>query len=373
MSTTIHPIASAPARPARIWLPKLLGGKPPAAPEVRVEDLHFVEAGTFGRLVLGFLRKLGLRISLCPVAHRGQTSDVSTPLDVIGRAMGFRDDRSQRLLRHHEERWRANVGPVKLILEFLLITLTVPALDLVPAPPSGSLALKIGIWTLSLLAQFTLMIALVVIVRRLAAVLLDRHFAESICAIRSLYLLVDLYREDVLARADHRRQLVTRFDELAHATRLLALRYGSSDRAMREKVQRHFREITHYIAERRTWAVTPVATTLDDLKRDMRELTRIFITGSYGEIPWPAAEAAAGTPVPAWKTAVRRMGRTMALLAPFVALGYLLVSPQAQQAYAGTGVLVILVSWAVISADTALELGFVTSVVGLAKSIKELK
>lgn len=380
MATTILPIAPPPVRPARIRLSKIfLRSDPTPVAATHAAELHFVEMGALHKTLLWLLGKLGAHTLWCPVAIRGQKPDALPALSVIGRTMGFGDDHSQRLLDHHDERrllrWRASAASLDFLLQpLLLLFLTGPWLTLIPsASSSRSLAVEIATWILFLLVELVLMAMLAMMFRRLTELLLDRHFAEAICATQTLYLLVELRREDVLARTDRRRDLVARLDELARAARLLGLQYGAGQPATRSRVQRHFREIARYVEERRVWAITPMETTLQDLTRDLRELAHIFITGTYGELGWGPEEVDHATS--GWRSAVRTAGRAVALVAPFAGIAYLLPRPEVIQSLGGTGnvVLLVMIAWALLSVDAVLRLGLVSGVVSLAKSIKELK
>jgi hypothetical protein len=382
MDTALYPIAPAPVPVRRIRVPKLFSRAAAPSPVVdHVPDLHFVESGASMRIVAGFFRKLGASTLRSPVGIRGQKADEIPPLNVIGQAMGFGDERSQRLLRHHHDRRVRRAWTITLVYYvgavIVLFILPVEASLFWGMGPGGeSLPLRAGRFLADVLGRTAVSFVTIAMFIRIAGLLLDRYFAEALCATHALYLLTDLQREDVLARSDRRRDLVDRFDGLARAAQLLALRYTSSDPGTRIRVQRHFREMASYVGERRMWAVTPVDTTLDDLKRDMRELTRIFITGSYGKHGWapePAAEPPA--PLARWKSFARGTGKAVGLLAPPAGMLYLLAHPQTLGPL-GSSVDVIgliFVAWLLLAVDSVLELGVVSGVVGLAKSIKELR
>lgn len=387
MMTTVHAIAPAPTpaptRARRIRLPWLFpgAGTLPSG-KAGLADLHFVELDAIERMGLWFARKLGATTLVSPVVVRGQAPDAITPLPLLGQAMGFGDEDCQRLLRHHYD-LQLRRKQIRSALGFFLLTLLMllvyaPLLDQIPPPR------EVGYWTGSLLMGFCVtalafcflyIFAFVTsaLTVRFTQVLVDRHFVESLCVIQSLYLLLELHRPDVLARAELRRELVARFDGLARAVRLLGLRYGSGEPDTRFRLHRHFRHIARYVDERRVWAVTPMATTLGDLRRDVWELARIFVMGTYGELKWAGEsqeEVAAG-----WKPALRAAARAGGLLVPLTGLVYLLVNPRAMQALGGMAdvIVLVLVAWALLALDALLQIGVVSGVVGLARSIKELK
>jgi hypothetical protein len=371
MTTLTHPIPPAPTRPSRIPVLKLFSRTSRSAAAPGVPDLHFSEAAGFDRFRLMFLRRLGATTLACPVALRGQKPDTIPPLQLIGEALGLGDECSQRLLRHHHEQRlrRQNMGTL------VHWTLATPVLYL---GALGYFAVSEQPWRVFWPAAAGVYLTAFLaggIITRIRQLLVDRHFAESLSATHAMYLLADLHREDVLARADRRRELVSRFDGLSRAVRLLALRYGSNEPGMRMTVQRHFREISRYITERRMWAVTPVETTLEDLRRDVRELVRIFTMGTYGEFRWAAEPADPPPPAGGWKPLLRGIGKTVGLLAPPAAMVYLLQHPQQLQALGSSSEMigVMLGAWVLLALDSVLQLGVISGLVGLAKSIKELK
>lgn len=382
MTEIIHPIPPAPVRPSRIRLPKIFRGKAPA-PEPALQDLHFVETGMGRGLRWWLQRQFGLNPALCPVALRGKDPDAVPPLTLVGQAVGFGDEVMQRrLLDHCRQRLRRKrIGGSLLdfLVQPLMVFIWMPAFMHLMVSPAGlgywmgSAVLGIAISILLFLIGWSMTVVLCGIAARLVLLLVDRRFAEALCVSHALYLLVHLQHQDVLERVDRRRELVIRLDGLARATRLLGLRYGLDDPASRSRLQRHFGEIARYVAERRIWAITPMETTLDDLRRDMRELAGIFITGTYGEFRW--THGAADDEPGGWKRMVRAAGQTLGLLAPLAAAAYLLLNLEGLQTLGGAGnvVLLVVVAWAMLALDNALQMGLVSGVVGLAKSIKELR
>lgn len=226
------------------------------------------------------------------------------------------------------------------------------------------------------MAVFAMWLVLAVFMFRLGGLLLDRHYADTLCTTTAVYLLVDLYRQDVLARPDYRRALMNRFDVLARSTQLLMLRYASKHPATQVRLQRHFREMIAYIRERQAWAVTPTVTTLDDLRRDIRALARIYITGRYGEFTWePRPDIEPDPQLPWWMTFLVKAKRILALGLPLLGMGYLLQHPETLATLGASSELVSLmfIAWLLLALDSVLHLGVVSGLVGLAKGIKELK
>ncbi|HYR11037.1 MAG TPA: hypothetical protein VEQ60_24870 [Longimicrobium sp.] len=330
----------------------------------------------------GFLRKLGVVPLVCPVARRGQKGDAITPLSIIGQAMGFGDERSQRLLQHHHDRRLRRYRIINRMIMLVFVAMLLFSGEDLPVSWPGEGGDRPGdavtrglVYALFLAGEYGFYFLLVGITLRLAQVLIDRYFAESLCATHAMYLLVELQHEDVLSRADRRIELVRRFDALARTTRLLALRYGPADPERRLRVQHHFREMAGYIAERRTWAVTPLASTLEDLKRDVRELVRIFTLGTYGEFRWVTETADPEPALRGWKPLLRGIGKTAGLLAPTAAMMYLLGHPQQLQAlgFSSETVGMLLAAWVFLTLDSMFQFGVVSGLVGLARGIKELR
>lgn len=378
MTTAIHPIAPVPARVPRIRVPKLFAraAAAPDPPDGGLE-LHFVEDRALQRAAQWLARKLGGNTLSWPVAVRGQKADAVPSLPAIGLALGFGDERSQRLLHHHHEQRLRRGTFIFFSHEVLLMSLLVIGTTPGTALWSGgdSLVMSGALFLGRMLGLWAFMFFLSVLVFRLVGLLVDRHFAEALCATNAMYLLAELQREDALARADYRRGLIDRLDSLARATQLLALRYPSRDAATGARLQRHFREMIAYIHARRMWAVTPVSTTLDDLRRDVQALARVYVTGAYGEVAWRPDAGAEDERRPAWwRMALRGTSRMLGVLLPVAGFMYLREHAGAQPFGVSNEVAGgFLLAWLVYSLDNMLQMGLVSSVVGLAKSIKELK
>jgi hypothetical protein len=383
MTTAAAP-APAPSR-RLIRLPKLFGRTPPAPPPPprSFQDVQFVEKKGPAALWIAFTSGLLVRFDVItlpwPVCVPGQKPDDPPPLTALGHLVGLSDEASQHLLQYHHGRrlLRARIIDVLLNTGGLLLIFYVTATDLVSRFGTGgaNMALDAALFLADLMLIFVASMMVTVIVMRVAGLMLNRDFAESLCVTAVLYLLVDLHRPDVLARPDHRRVLMDRFNSLVRATQLLALRYPCSDPATSTRLQRHFREMIAYIRARQGWVVTPRGTTLDDLRRDIGSLARIYLTGSYGEFTWDPQAAVERDPPPAWKSFLRGTWRAVVLVVPLVGMGYLLQHPDtlARWGVEPTPVAFLFMAWLVVTVDAILHLGFVSSVVSLAKNLKELR
>jgi hypothetical protein len=225
------------------------------------------------------------------------------------------------------------------------------------------------------IVMFIYILVVASIALRIAFTLANKSFADTLCAVTITYLLIDLYRDDVLADTAKRKELILRMDDLARNTRLLALRYFSKSVANQEWAREHFMQMEQYIRARERWVVAPLTTTLGDLRRDFSYLAPIYFTGNYGEFVWaaaPAREEAAASRRQRLLSAVPRM---LAVILPLGVLG-LLVWQQGRLEPLGINVsiiILILAAWALISIDSALKLGVVSGAINLAKEIRSLK
>jgi hypothetical protein len=88
------------------------------------------------------------------------------------------------------------------------------------------------------------------IAAKLAAIVVDRSYADTICIAAVLYLLIDLSRDGILSDPRLRTILLQRIRALANWTLLLPLRYLAGGPGISEQVREHFRRIERYIRER---------------------------------------------------------------------------------------------------------------------------
>ncbi len=221
---------------------------------------------------------------------------------------------------------------------------------------------------------FTFVIAR--ISNKITATLTMRRFADTVCMLTIAYLIVELSRNDVLTDSEKKISLITRINDLARNTLFLKLRFESKNAIEQEHITTHFRYLERYIREREGWAITPQETTLSDLRRDFYELAEIYIKGEYGKFDWARVSHQPETMGLSRKQRIfKGIPSFLGIVVPLFLLGFLLwQQPSLQSIGIGTNIVaLILIAWFLLTIDSTLKLGVVSSVISLAKEIKSLK
>jgi hypothetical protein len=226
-----------------------------------------------------------------------------------------------------------------------------------------------------ILAMYLAFLMLSVICLRVTAILTDKYFADTLCVLTVLYLVIELSRDDTLTRPGRRKEILHRINFLARNTLLMPLRYASKSRDNQNWVHKHFKNMELYIRERERWAIAPKETTLSKLRADFYKLVPVYLTGSYGDFDWMEERAPKEVVLTRRQRFVAAFPRMMGFLLPILIMGYFLWRPAQAEAMGlkGSVIAIILISWVLLTIDTVLRLGVVASLVNLAKGIKDLK
>jgi hypothetical protein len=235
-----------------------------------------------------------------------------------------------------------------------------------------------AVWAIA--AIFTLLLsAFVLFALRFTLVLIDKNYADTLCIMTSIYTLLELSRDDVLAHPWRKRLLLRRIRDLARCTLLISLSIGSSTQANKNWSRDHFRQIEQYIREREKWVIAPTASTLATIRRDFYYLADLFISGEYGRFPWQEtrqATTAETAGVPPTRLQQLRMGLPgfIAISLPVVGFGVLWLYPAVFERVGleANTVALILLAWLLLAIDVVLKLGIVSSIIQLARDFKDL-
>ncbi len=121
---------------------------------------------------------------------------------------------------------------------------------------------------------------------RLLFRLMDYLSPEALCAMQIIDLNLELSRDDVIYKRNVKSMVLFRMDYLARVTMLIPWHYSIGRNANQKWIQQHFQNIAYYIRERRRWLITPTETTLEDIRKDFRQLAYLYLTGLYGNWQW---------------------------------------------------------------------------------------
>jgi hypothetical protein len=323
-----------------------------------------------------------VRPGISPVTFKGREkwSKVAS-LKILAEAIGFDDPVMLRYFDFHQKRryeWILLAVPVYLVLIALLSPFLVQSWDFLSVMIYQlNLPWKIAVSVVLLVTIIPLFtFVLLGIAFRFTSALTKGRFAETLCVITAVYLVIQLSRDDALARPDRRKALLARMDDLARNTLLLEARYSAGSNVTQNWVESHFKKMESYIRERERWVIAPADTTLGSLRRDFYRLATIYATANYGNFIWPEEER---KPEETKSMQVRLLlGELLdflGILLPLAIIGFLLWQPTLLEALniEANALALVFLAWLLLSIDRKLKLGVVDGLVGLAKGIKELK
>lgn len=214
------------------------------------------------------------------------------------------------------------------------------------------------------------------IANKVTEALTIRRFADSLCALTIVYLVVELSRDDVLINTEKRRSLIARLNDLARNTLFLTWRFSSKSEMEHNWAAKHFRHLERYIRERERWIISPSATTLSDLRRDFYNLVDVYLTGNYGAFEWKYVSSPPEAVTLNKKQRILLiLPRYIGIILPLILLAILLWRHEQLESL-GIGVNIvalIFIAWFLLAIDAVLKLGIVAGVINLAKEIKNLK
>jgi hypothetical protein len=342
-------------------------------------SLRFVDEGPwFRKLMLYIDRFMGLNHIFLPA--RTEHFLKRFTLKDLGGVIGLDDPTSQAMLQIHARRYMRYYSFLSLI--GLVIYLV---LGLIIAAVASTLLLTIltnrslsyfGVGTLFSLVALLLIFVAYRTAFRFSVFLMDRMYADTVCVLQSISIVVELSRDNVLSHPDRRRTLLKRMNHLSRCVRFLALSHSETSQANQMWLTEYFGKTELYIREREKLVVIPVATTLADLRRDFNQLAKVFSISQYGDLP--SAALVSQPQLPTTTRAQRVMTvilRFLGIMTPVLILGFLLLDPSRMSALGpnGTSLTLILVAWLLLAIDGVLHLGIVERVASVAKAMKDLQ
>lgn len=209
---------------------------------------------------------------------------------------------------------------------------------------------------------------------RIAGLLLDKRFADSLILASSLYLVIDLQKHNSLSNPDYRRTLLQRIRVLRTNIVLLSQTFTASSFGDNQEAVFQLRSIEAFVRERENWVITPKKNTLELLRRDFDKLALLLISGQYGEFkPKVRHKTKETIAVPA--TFTDRVMTALFFLFPYGILLVLYFKPEyiASLGLNITTTFLVAIVWILLTIDAHLKLGFVERAAGLAKTMKELR
>lgn len=306
-----------------------------------------------------------------PVRHKRFRLKSLPTLTELCHTIGYSDKSAREIFSFHERRlWRRGIVITVLLLILIAaaLYLSINLFNLVLPHDSRDPFSILGA-----VITFITYFLLVGVFVRLAFIIADKHFADSLCLMTIVYLLIELQRTDILTRPDLRVDLRHRIDLLARNTLLLHLRFSSRNEVVQCWAHKHFKNMEVHIRERERWVIAPIEGTRSELERDFRSLFPIYLGGRYGDFQWSGSVAGDELPMLTWKQrVVRAIPKATGLLLPIILLGVLLKS-ETQFGLETNVITPLLLAWILLTVDSILSLGIAANFTNLVKGIKELK
>jgi hypothetical protein len=232
---------------------------------------------------------------------------------------------------------------------------------------------------LVLITSFSVFIyfALVGVPIKLLSRFRDTIWSETICAKTTIFLLAELSRDDVLINPMKRKFLLSRMERLAVVTKLIPLTNPYA-RIRNKSVDEHFEKISNFIRERESWIYSPLETTLWDLRNDFFELASVYLSGSYGmfSASLPDYLVSRQKEKASKTSSYGQTLRSLSLLVPLIFIGLIILIPDDKLPFDNAiepTLVLIFISWFLLSVDQLLNLGVVKGLIDLAKGIKDLE
>jgi hypothetical protein len=223
---------------------------------------------------------------------------------------------------------------------------------------------------------FGLLFIIAIFALRIAVIFVDKHYADTLSAISSIYLLIELEQDDVITDPEKRRELLNRVRILERNIQLIPLCFSSGSSQNDLWVYSYFKKMESYVREREKWVITPNEKTLKTLREDFSTLAEIMISGNYGEFILKEQERDEepdqNLPTSTKYTSLLRL---LATILPFILLITIFVFPNAINALGiDNNILALfLLAWLLLAIDSSLMLGIMDNATTVIKTLRELR
>lgn len=308
---------------------------------------------------------------LPPFVYRASNKKMS--YKELGKTIQFdHEQANQILVKHHvrlgaRERLSASMYyPVALITPLILVVLFVVISQFLFK--MDSFGLGVSSWILTIVSS----ILIGILALKIATILVDQHFADTLALLSGIYLLIILEKETSLADPEARRHILARIRTLRRSIVLLSLMYAKEDDLWSVV---HFRQLENFVCERERWVLAPQSQTLDDLRRDFGQFVEMLVMGQFGNFAWDSETFQRITPTVAERKPAEKVIRFLAGILPFLLLLFLFLFPSQISAigFDRNAVTLFLLAWLLLAIDSGLNLGLMERVSGLAKTFKDLR
>lgn len=317
---------------------------------------------------------------LSPVMGREKAGEKSSAPSLLelGEELGLntRDKSVEFLLQQHQKRFQTykSLYVVFSLLGYLLIggfALTLFAFVAVLLFDFESTDFNVFIYV------FIFMLAYIAFktASRIVSVLVDHYYADTLSFVTCLYLLANLAKENALARARDRNQLVRRARALRKYLILLPYQFQVTDAPSHSWARQQFRLMEQFAEAKENQIIAPSTGSQMDIFAELRAFLEILLTGNYGEFKYesPSGAETALQASPSRST-VGSLLKFLGTITPLIILLLLYFFPK-QLGFLGIEnrvISLVSLAWLLLAIDSNLRLGIVERISTLAKAIKEL-
>ncbi len=305
---------------------------------------------------------------------------IKSSTTILGSIFGFSESHHEKIFSYYDQQTdtRNKLAIIFFIFFYTaFLGLTSPAIDYLNTFRNfGETAFAIS----SALVNITIFYIGYVLSIKIFLLLFEKYYAESLCVQVLFHILLSLSRNDVLCRPDRKRVLLTNIRYLAKRVQLLGIAYRNNSPHNSKWIQNHFDDLSEYIRERERWAIAPRQGTLSSLRTDFYGLAEIFVSGNFGEYDWkkPSTDGSDNLESSTNKKSLLSIGgkiiRLIGYITPIFLIGLYLWNPNNFPIINLNRdvATIVLLAWILLSLDIGLNLGIVTSLITLAKDIKDL-
>jgi hypothetical protein len=333
---------------------------------------------------------LGIQVDYPAIGYSGWEKYIKSPkLHELFEFVGIFDPQLFPQIEYHNKRIKNRLIYALLVYIALALPFILSAIyfsNEIPNLLSLSLGQIIAKMHFPILAFFILIFLVLIfifsifiifgLIARISVILVDYHYAETLCVYAIVNLLIELNRDNVLFRSDHRKRAQKRLNVLAQNTLMLAARYKSNDDNTQAWYRIHVLHIERFIRDRERWLMAPQDNTLANLRQSFKDMSIIYILGTYGDFDWPVEEPTEEkTKQSAFSRIANSIVKILGLVLPILIFGFLSFRPDLLEQWDINTELIslILIAWFLISLDAILKLGIVDRLLTVAKEIRELK
>lgn len=310
-----------------------------------------------------------------PTAVVLQKRTKSTKLGLLeewGKILGFNTTEDTISLKYHEKRLIYRT----LLLAFLVLPFVVYLIySFIKIFQNFSLQINVLQTNASILfLSGTVYYLGIVVAVRFLILFVDNNFADSLCIDAAFQIIFILTRDDVLIRPDKKEILIQYLNYLEKYTARIGDRYkNNNERSSWDNS--HFLKMSRFVKERKKLAIMPKDPTLSTLREDFYYLSKILVSGKYGNFEWIESSKEAITDNPSKPTIfLSSFLRFIGYLIPAVLLGvYLWNSELFPNILIDKQVAsLILLAWFLISIDIGFNLGIVSNLIATAKGLRDI-